>query len=86
LAASDNQIDLRGQASLFPTYVPLRRTTQSVWAYESDEDGGAIYWMPGTLCADSTTRCVPEDKDPGAIVRRYPPFKQGTPVPMSINF
>lgn len=86
LAASDNQIDLQGQASLFPTYVPLRRTTPTAWAYESDDDGGAIYWMPGTMCANSTARCVPEDKDSGAIGRRYPPFKQATPLPMTVNF
>jgi hypothetical protein len=86
VAASDNQIDLQGRASLFPTYVPLRRTTPTTWAYESDDDGGAIYWLPGTMCVDGTTRCVPEDKDAGAIARRYPPFKQATPLPMTINF
>jgi hypothetical protein len=86
LAASENQTDADDQTLNFPTYIQLRRTAPTTWAYESNEDGGAIYWMPGTMCADGTTRCAPEDKDPGAIVRRYPPFKQGTPVPMSINF
>jgi hypothetical protein len=42
--------------------------------------------MPGTMCANSTARCVPEDKDSGAIGRRYPPFKQATPLPMTVNF
>jgi hypothetical protein len=86
LAASENQTDIDNQVFNFPTYVQLRRTTPTTWAYESDDDGGAIYWIPGTTCVDGTTRCVPEDKEVGAITRRYPPFKQATPLPMTINF
>jgi hypothetical protein len=86
LAASENQTDIDDQVFNFPTYVQLRRTTPTAWAYESDDDGGAIYWIPGTTCVDGTTRCVPEDKEVGAITRRYPPFKQATPLPMTINF
>jgi hypothetical protein len=86
LAASENQTDIDDQVFNFPTYVQLRRTTPTGWAYESDDDGGAIYWIPGTSCVDGTTRCVPEDKEVGAIARRYPPFKQATPLPMTINF
>ncbi len=86
LAASENQTDINDQIFNFPAYVQLRRTTSTAWAYESDDDGGAIYWIPGTTCADGTTRCVPEDKEVGAIARRYPPFKQATPLPMTLNF
>jgi hypothetical protein len=86
LAASENQTDVDGQVFNFPAYVQLRRTTPTAWAYESDDDGGAVYWIPGTVCADDTTRCVPEDKEVGAIARRYPPFRQATPLPMGINF
>lgn len=86
LAASENQTDIDDQIFNFPTYVQLRRTTPTAWAYESDDDGGAVYWIPGTRCADDTTRCAPEDKEVGAIARRYPPFKQATPLPMTINF
>ena len=86
LATSDNQIDLTGRASLFPAYVPLRRITSNTWTYESDDDGGAVYWIPGTTCVDGTTRCSPEDEEIGAVARRYPPFKRGTPAPMTVNF
>lgn len=86
LAASENQTDIDDQLFNFPTYVQLRRTTSTAWAYESDDDGGAIYWIPGTTCVDGTTHCVPEDKEVGAVARRYPPFKQATPLPMTINF
>ena len=86
LAASENQIDIDDQVFNFPTYVQLRRTTPTAWAYESDDDGGAVYWIPGTRCSDGTTRCAPEDKEVGAIARRYPPFKQATPLSMTINF
>lgn len=86
LAASENQTDVDDQVFNFPTYVQLRRTTPATWAYESDDGGGAVYWIPGTSCADGTTHCVPEDKEVGAVARRYPPFKQAVPVPMTINF
>ncbi len=86
LAASENQTDADEQVFNFPPYVQLRHTTPSGWAYESDEDGGAVYWMPGTMCADGSTRCVPEDKDVGAFVRRYPAFKQSAPLPMDVAF
>lgn len=86
LWASENQTTADDQPFNFPNYVPLRHTTASSWAYESNEDGGAIYWMPGIQCADGTTQCIPQDKGVGAFVRRYPPFKQSTPLPMDINF
>ena len=86
LAASENQTDADDQAFNFPTYVPLRRTTPTAFAYEADEDGGAIYWVPGYRCVDDSTRCKAEDKTTGAVVRRFPPFRQPTPVPMDIDF
>ncbi|MGH8849577.1 MAG: hypothetical protein ACREYD_01150, partial [Casimicrobiaceae bacterium] len=86
LAASENQTSADDEAFNFPPYVALRRTTPSSWAYESDEDGGAVYWMPGILCADGSLRCIPEDRGVGAYVRRYPPFKQSAPLPMDIAF
>lgn len=86
LAASENQTNADDQVFNFPTYVPLRRTTPTAFAYEADEDGGTIYWMPGYICADGTTRCIPKDKSVGGMVRLYPPSKQPTPLPMNINF
>ncbi len=86
LTTSNNQKDYLGRETNIPPYVQLRRTGASTWAYESDLRGGSIHWLPGTLCVDGTTNCVPEDKSIDQVVRRYPQFKQPTPKPMTISF
>ena len=84
--ATVNQTFSTGQVIHFPEYVTLRHTTATEWAYTANAPGAPIYWEPGWICTDGSINCVPEDRTVDAVVRRYPPFKQPDPVPMTINF
>jgi hypothetical protein len=84
--ATVNQTFSTGQVINFPEYVTLRHTTATEWAYTANAPGAPIYWEPGPMCIDGSINCVPEDRTVDAVVRRYPPFKQPDPVPMTINF
>ena len=84
--ATVNQTDARDQTRNFPSYVTLRRTTETEWAYMPNLPGAVIYWIWGYSCVDRTTNCQPVDKTDDARARRYPPFQQSTPTPMVIDF
>ncbi|HEY2864447.1 MAG TPA: hypothetical protein VGK37_12580 [Casimicrobiaceae bacterium] len=86
LTTSIHQADAQGNMTDFPPFVKLRRTTAVGWSYESDIDGGAVYWVPSTFCVSNAPSCTPLDTTSGGIVRNYPPFAQPTPTPMTISF
>jgi hypothetical protein len=86
LTTSIHQADTQGNMTDFPPFVKLRRTAAAGWSYESDIDGGAVYWVPSAVCVPSVPACTPQDTTVGAIVRNYPPFAQPTPMPMTISF
>jgi len=86
LTTSVHQADAQGNMTDFPPFVKLRRTAAVGWSYESDIDGGAVYWVPSAFCIPGASNCTPQDKTVGAIVRNYPPFAQPTPTPMTISF
>jgi hypothetical protein len=81
-----NQTDAQGQNTDSPPYVRLRQTTPTSWTYEPDTIGSTVSWVPGSGCVNNTTTCVPVDHTIAEVTRRYPPFKQPTPTPMTINF
>jgi len=86
LTTSIHQADAQGNMTDFPPFVKLRRTAAAGWSYESDIDGGAVYWVPSAFCIPGASNCTPQDTTVGAIVRNYPPFAQPTPTPMTISF
>jgi hypothetical protein len=86
-----NQTDVNGLTVNAPPYAKLRLISPTDWEYEPDVEGSTLYWSGGTACLDvgsldEGTGCVPVDRTNAEVTRRYPPFKQATPIPMTINF